>query len=231
MGIVPASARQFAALISIPYRSRFTVSRYTGPRIKVLRALGVDLPGLSRKSMSARPQPPGQHGARKAVSGRHSEYGLQLMEKQKLRFNYGLSERQLRRVVRAAKQQRGQTGGKIVEFLERRLDNLVFRAGFAPTIPAARQLVNHGHIRLNGRRVTVPSIRVGAGDVFGPTETGKKLGLIRASLEEPALLCPEWIKFDDAALSAMLTHIPDGLDAAPFPVDLQRVVEYYAKRI
>ncbi|MDR0700899.1 MAG: 30S ribosomal protein S4 [Azoarcus sp.] len=207
------------------------MSRYTGPRIKVLRALGVDLPGLSRKSMSARPQPPGQHGARKAVSGRHSEYGLQLMEKQKLRFNYGLSERQLRRVVRAAKQQRGQTGGKIVEFLERRLDNLVFRAGFAPTIPAARQLVNHGHIRLNGRRVTVPSIRVGAGDVFGPTETGKKLGLIRASLEEPALLCPEWIKFDDAALSAMLTHIPDGLDAAPFPVDLQRVVEYYAKRI
>jgi small subunit ribosomal protein S4 len=196
-----------------------------------LRALGVDLPGLSRKTISERPQPPGQHGARKAVSNRHSEYGMQLMEKQKLRFNYGLSERQLRRVVRAAKQQRVQTGGKIVEFLERRLDNLVFRAGFAPTIPAARQLVNHGHIQLNGRRATIPSIRVKAGDVFGPTETGKKLDLVRACLAEPALLRPEWIKLDETALSATLTYVPDGLDAAPFPLDLQRVVEYYAKRI
>jgi small subunit ribosomal protein S4 len=196
-----------------------------------LRALGVDLPGLSRKSMSVHPQPPGQHGARKAISSRHSEYGMQLMEKQKLRFNYGVSERGLRRIVRAAKQQRGQTGAKIVEFLERRLDNLVFRAGFAPTIPAARQLVNHGHIQLNGRRVTTPSIRVKVGGVFGPTETGKKLDLVRASLKEPALLRPEWIKFDDAVLSATLAYIPDGLDAAPFPLDLQRVVEYYAKRI
>jgi small subunit ribosomal protein S4 len=207
------------------------VSRYTGPRIKVLRALGVDLPGLSRKSMSARPQPPGQHGARKSVSGRHSEYGMQLMEKQKLRFNYGLSERQLRRVVLDAKRQKAQTGGKIVEFLERRLDNLVFRAGFAPTIPAARQLVSHGHIQLNGRRVTVPSIRVKTGEIFGPTEDGKKLDVVRASLQEPALSRPEWIALDDATLSATLTHVPDGLDAAPFPLDLQRVVEYYAKRI
>lgn len=207
------------------------MSRYTGPRIKILRALGVDLPGLSRKSMSERPQPPGQHGARKAVSGRRSEYGMQLMEKQKLRFNYGLSERQLRRIVRAAKQQKAQTGGKIVEFLERRLDNLVFRAGFAPTIPAARQLVNHGHIQLSGRRVTIPSIRVKVGEAFGPTETGKKLDLVRASLEEPALSRPEWITLDETALSATLTHVPDGLDAAPFPLDLQRVVEYYAKRI
>jgi hypothetical protein len=117
----------------------------TGPRLKVLRALGVDLPGLSRKSMQERPQPPGQHGARK-LNGRKSEFGLQLMEKQKLRFNYGLSERQLRRAVLDAKKDRGATGDKLVELLERRLDNLVFRAGFAPTIPAARQLV-HGHIR------------------------------------------------------------------------------------
>ncbi|MDR2166118.1 MAG: 30S ribosomal protein S4 [Zoogloeaceae bacterium] len=207
------------------------MSRYTGPRIKVLRALGVDLPGLSRKSMAARPQPPGQHGSRKAVSSRRSEYGMQLMEKQKLRFNYGLSERQLRRIVREAQRQKAQTGGKIVEFLERRLDNLVFRAGFAPTIPAARQLVNHGHIQLNGRRVTIPSIRVKAGEVFGPTEAGRKLNMVRASLEAPALLCPEWIRLDNTALSATLAHIPDGLDATPFPLDLQRVVEYYATRI
>jgi small subunit ribosomal protein S4 len=206
------------------------MSRYTGPRIKVLRALGLDLPGLSRKSMAERAQPPGQHGQKK-VGNRKSEYGLQLMEKQKLRFNYGLSERQLRRIVQDARRQRAQAGGKIVEFLERRLDNLVFRAGFAPTIPAARQLVNHGHIQLNGRRATIPSMRVKSGDVFGPTEAGKKLDVVRASLAEPALLCPEWITRDDTALSARLTHLPDGLDAAPFPLDLQRVVEYYATRL
>ncbi|RIX41943.1 MAG: 30S ribosomal protein S4 [Rhodocyclales bacterium GT-UBC] len=205
------------------------MSRYTGPRLKVLRALGVDLPGLSRKSMQDRPQPPGQHGARK-LNGRKSEFGLQLMEKQKLRFNYGLSERQLRRVVLDAKKDRGATGDKLVELLERRLDNLVFRAGFAPTIPAARQLVSHGHIALNGRRVTVPSIRIKCGDRFGPTEQGRALSALKASLEAPALDRPEWIAFDQGSQQAQLTHLPDA-DAAPFPLDLQRIVEYYATRM
>lgn len=205
------------------------MSRYTGPRLKVLRALGVDLPGLSRKSMQERPQPPGQHGARK-LSGRKSEFGQQLMEKQKLRYNYGLTERQLRRVVVDAKKDRGATGDKLVELLERRLDNLVFRAGFAPTIPAARQLVSHGHIALNGRRVTIPSIRLRVGDAFGPTDEGRKLAPIRASLEAPALERPEWIALDGATQTAHLSHLPDA-DAAPFPLDLQRIVEYYATRM
>lgn len=205
------------------------MSRYTGPRLKVLRALGIDLPGLSRKSMQDRPQPPGQHGARK-LSGRKSEFGLQLMEKQKLRYNYGLSETQLRRVVVDAKKRRGATGEKIVELLERRLDNLVFRAGFAPTIPAARQLVSHGHCQLNGRRVTIPSIRLRAGDAFGPTDAGRQLAAVRASLDDPALERPAWIAFDAATQTARLSHLPDG-DAAPFPLDLQRVVEYYATRL
>ncbi|WP_298395425.1 30S ribosomal protein S4 [uncultured Azonexus sp.] len=205
------------------------MSRYTGPRLKVLRALGVDLPGLSRKSMQERNQPPGQHGARK-VTSRKSEFGLQLMEKQKLRYNYGLSERQLRRAVADAKKDRGATGNKLVELLERRLDNMVFRAGFAPTIPAARQLVSHGHFQLNGKRVTIPSIRLRIGDAFGPTEAGRKIDLVRATLEEPALERPQWIAFDDATTCARLTHLPDG-DAAPFPLDLQRVVEYYATRM
>lgn len=206
------------------------MSRYTGPRLKVMRALGIDLPGLARKSIEDRPQPPGQHGLKK-LSGRKSEFGLQLMEKQKLRYNYGVTERQLRRVVLDAKKQKGATGDKIVQLLERRLDNLVFRAGFAPTIPAARQLVSHGHIALNGRRVTVPSIRVRAGDAFGPTEAGKKIDLLRASLETPALERPEWISLENATQTARLTHLPDGHDAAPFPLDLQRIVEYYATRI
>jgi small subunit ribosomal protein S4 len=205
------------------------MSRYTGPRLKVLRALGVDLPGLSRKSMQERSQPPGQHGARKA-NGRKSEFGLQLMEKQKLRYNYGLTETQLRRVVADAKKQRGATGDKLVELLERRLDNLVFRAGYAPTIPAARQLVAHGHFQLNGRRVTIPSIRIRIGDSFGPTENGKKIDLVRFTLEDPALERPEWIAFDAATQTARLSHLPGG-DAAPFAFDLQRVVEYYATRM
>lgn len=205
------------------------MSRYTGPRLKVLCALGVDLPGLSRKSMQERAQPPGQHGARK-VTARKSEFGLQLMEKQKLRYNYGLTERQLRRAVADAKKHRGATGDKLVELLERRLDNLVFRAGFAPTIPAARQLVSHGHFQLNGRRVTIPSIRLRVGDAFGPTEAGSKINLIRATLEDPALERPEWIALDSTTASARLSHLPGG-DAAPFPLDLQRVVEYYATRM
>ena len=205
------------------------MSRYTGPRLKVLRALGIDLPGLSRKSMQERNQPPGQHGARK-VGGRKSEFGLQLMEKQKLRYNYGLTERQLRRAVADAKKDRGATGNKLVELLERRLDNMVFRAGFAPTIPAARQLVSHGHFLLNGKRVTIPSIRLRIGDAFGPSAAGRKIDLVRATLEEPALERPQWISLDPDTQTARLTHLPDG-DAAPFPLDLQRVVEYYATRM
>ena len=205
------------------------MSRYTGPRLKVMRALGVDLPGLARKSMQERPQPPGQHGAKK-MSGRKSEFGLQLMEKQKLRYNYGLSETQLRRVVVDAKKHQGATGDKLVELLERRLDNLVFRAGFAPTIPAARQLVSHGHIQLNGRRVTIPSIRIRVGDAFGPTESGGKIDLIRLTMEAPTLERPKWIALDGITRTARLSHLPDG-DSAPFPLDLQRIVEYYATRL
>ena len=104
------------------------MSRYTGPRLKVMRALGVDLPGLSRKSIADRPYPPGQHGQRQQ---RKSGFGLQLQEKQKLRFNYGLSERQMRRLVLDARRDKGSTGAKLGELLERRLDNAVFRAGFA----------------------------------------------------------------------------------------------------
>ena len=198
------------------------MSRYTGPRRKIMRALGIDLPGLSRHTIEDNPNPPGQHGNQKA-NRKKSDFGLQL--------NYGISERQLRRVVEEAKRQRGATGNRIVELLERRLDNLVFRAGFAPTIPAARQMVSHGHIRFNGRRVTIPSIRLRVGDTFGPTENGKKLELLQATLKEPALTRPEWIAFDNQESTACLSHLPEGAEAAPFPIDVQRVVEYYATRI
>ncbi|MDR2113104.1 MAG: 30S ribosomal protein S4 [Candidatus Accumulibacter sp.] len=206
------------------------MSRYTGPRRKIMRALGIDLPGLSRLGIEGNFNPPGQHGYQK-TNRKKSEFGLQLMEKQKLRFNYGVSESQLRRIVEEAKRGKGATGDRIVELLERRLDNLVFRTGFAPTIPAARQMVAHGHIQLNGRRVTIPSIRLRAGDKFGPTEKGRKHELLQATLKSPALERPDWIGLDGPSADACLTHLPMGADAAPFPLDIQRVVEYYATRI
>lgn len=202
------------------------MSRYLGPRLKVLRALGVDLPGLARKSMQSRPHPPGQHGNLHG-NRKKSEFGLQLLEKQKLRFNYGLRESQLRRIVVEAKRSRGATGQNIVERLERRLDNLVFRAGFAPTIPSARQLIRHGHLLLNGKRASIPSMRLRDGDCFGPDERTAQHQQVRASLESPALELPEWIRMDHATRVATLLRAPE---SAPFPIDLQRVVEYYAIR-
>lgn len=203
------------------------MSRYTGPRLKVMRALGVDLPGLSRKSMNERPHPPGQHGLRPR---KKSGYGIQLMEKQKLRFNYGVSERQLRRLVAEAKASKAQTGEKLVELLERRLDNVVFRAGFAPTVAAARQLVNHHHIMLNGRRASIASMRVRPGDMIGLSSKGIRIPLVMETVTEPALTRPEWLHFDPSHLTATMKRVPEASEI-PFPVELQHVVEYYAIRL
>lgn len=203
------------------------MSRYTGPRLRVMRALGVELPGLSRKSLGDRNYPPGQHGQRKP---RKSGYGVQLMEKQKLRFNYGLTEGQLQRLVREAKASREQTGRKLLELLERRLDNMVFRAGFAPTAVAARQLVSHRHVLLNGRPVNIPSIRLRPGDVVALSEKAIKLPLVQETLAEPALTRPEWIGLDEQTKRATMTRLP-AADEVPFPVDMQQVVEYYAVRL
>ena len=203
------------------------MSRYTGPRLKVMRALGTELPGLSRKPLGERNYPPGQHGQRPK---RKSGFGVQLIEKQKLRFNYGLGERQIQRLFREAKRDRGPTGDKLLELLERRLDNFVFRAGFAPTAVAARQLVRHKHVLLNGRAVNIPSIRIRSGDRIQLTERARSIPVVVASLAEPALARPEWLVFDEAALAATVTRTP-APDEVPFPVDVQQVVEYYAVRL
>ncbi|HVY06800.1 MAG TPA: 30S ribosomal protein S4 [Burkholderiales bacterium] len=203
------------------------MSRFTGARLKVMRALGMELPGLSRKSIESRPHRPGQHGARQL---RASDFRVQLVEKQKLRFNYGLTERQLRNVFAEARKSTTHTGDKLVELLERRLDNFVFRAGFAPTVPAARQLVSHGHFRVNGRKVNMPGFRVRIGDVVTPRERSRNHQLLLDALKTPSLERPEWIAFDEARLEAKLAHLPAG-DSAPFPLVVAHVVEYYATRI
>lgn len=203
------------------------MSRYTGPRLKVMRALGVDLPGLSRKTIADRDQRPGQHGAKQQ---RKSGYGLQLLEKQKLRFNYGLTERQMRILVTDARRSRDSAGAKLAELLERRLDNVVFRAGFAGSIPAARQLVNHSHVQVNGKAVNIPSFRTRVGDVISIRPKSRELLVVKASLADLALSRPEWIAFDEAKGEATVSHLPDIADI-PFPLEMQLVVEYYAQRL
>ena len=205
------------------------MSRFTGPRLKVMRALGVDLPGLSRKSKEARPNPPGQHGAR-AIRRKKSDFGVQLIEKQKLRFNYGLTERQLRRLMVDARKGKEPTGDTLLQLLERRLDNVVFRAGFAPTIVAARQLVTHGHLQLNGKTATIPSMRLRANDEVSMKSGRAELAVVVESLKEPALMRPEWLTWDEQQKKARIAHLPGAHDV-PFPVDVQQVVEYYANRL
>lgn len=204
------------------------MSRYTGPRLKKMRALGLDLPGLSRKSIERRPYPPGQHGPK--ARRKLSDFGKQLMEKQKLRLNYGLGERQMRRYMIEARRSKTASGDKLVELLERRLDNVVFRSGFAPTIPAARQLVAHGHLVVNGRRIDVPSYQVKIGDTVALHEKSRDLKVVGESLEAQGIARPEWLDVSREQKAAKIRDLPTR-ESVPFQVDLQQVVEYYAKRL
>lgn len=202
------------------------MSRYVGPRLRISRALDCDLPGLTRKSRERRPQRPGQHGY--ARRRRESDYAVQLKEKQKLRFNYGLTERQMRNLVRAAKKTNQNTGDKVLELLERRLDNIVFRAGIAPTIPAARQLVSHKHVLVNGRPVNIGSFRVRVGDVITLRSRSRNLDLVRQSLAQPTLSLPKWLELDREQPQVKMVALPTW-EAVPFPCDIQLVIEYYAR--
>lgn len=205
------------------------MARTTGPRLKIMRALGTELPGLSRKSIENRPTPPGQHG-QQAARRRRSDFAVKLSEKQKIRFNYGVSEKQMRRLMLEARKGNAPTGNKLMSLLERRLDNVVFRAGFAPTGIAARQLVNHGHVLLNGKSVNIPSIRLKVGDVVMLKHTSRNIPMVVEALSTPALTRPEWLSFDATEKTAKVTHLPD-IDHVPFPLDVQQVVEYYANRV
>lgn len=201
------------------------MAHYIGPRVRVLRALGMNLPGLSAKTMEKRPTPPGQHGARKRKAP--SNFGLRLREKQKLRAHYGVSERQLRRIAADAARVGGNTLDALVQQLECRLDSLVFRAGLARTIPAARQLVSHGHITVNGKRVSYCSARLDRGDVIG-VRGGPSEGAVRAQQSRGSVIAaPPWLDIDASGLSARLAGLP-GTGDIPFPVELRLVVEFYS---
>ena len=203
------------------------MSRYTGPRVKVMRALGVELPGLSTKKIERRPYRPGQHGqARRKLS----EYALRLLEKQKLRMNYGISERQLRGLMEEARASKDTTGNKLIELLERRLDNVVFRAGFARTIPAARQLVNHGHILVGGRRVDIASFRVTKGQVISVRERSRVLTPVKEGAAVAETFQTPWLQVEKDSYQATVTALPDETSTL-FPVQLQLVVEFYSQKL
>jgi small subunit ribosomal protein S4 len=194
-----------------------------------MRALGVELPGLSRKSIENRPNPPGQHG-QQASRRRRSDFAVKLVEKQKIRFNYGVSEKQMRRLILEARKGSEPTGEKLMSLLERRLDNVVFRAGFAPTGIAARQLVNHGHVLLNGKSANIASIRLQVGDVVTVKEKSRKIPMVVDAMATPSLTIPEWLSVEAASVTAKIGHLPS-IEDVPFPIDVQQVVEYYSNRV
>lgn len=201
------------------------MARYRGPRLRVVRRLG-ELPGLSRKS-TRKTYPPGQHGqARK----KKSEYAVRLEEKQKLRFNYGLTEKQLLRYVKKARRAGGSTGTSLLQQLEMRLDNTIFRLGFAPTIPAARQLVNHGHIYVNGRTVSIASYQCRAGDVISVRDKDASKKLVEANLQFPGLAnLPSHLELDKAKLTAKVNGIIER-EWVALNINELLVVEYYSRK-
>ncbi len=153
---------------------------------------------------------------------------MQLIEKQKLRFNYGVTERQLRRLYREASRRQGVTGDTLLQLLERRLDNAVFRAGFAPTIPAARQLVCHGHVRVNGCRVNIPSYRVRVGEEICMRKRKGVQQIVVDSLATTELPAADWLEVDGEKQTFEVRTLP-GAAHVPFEVDAQLVVEFYAR--
>jgi small subunit ribosomal protein S4 len=204
------------------------MARNTGPRRKIDRRLGVPLDGLTRHVPGDRAYPPGQHGpARKRRQP--SEYAIRLKEKQKLRHYYGVTETQLRTYVTRAQRQPGPTGHNLLALLERRLDNVVFRLGLAPTIPAARQLVGHGHVLVNDRRVMAPAMEVSSGDTIAVRDRSRGHPLVvEGAADGPTLAIPDYLERAADRLGGRVIGNPLRSDV---PIDLKEslVVEYYAR--
>ena len=203
------------------------MARYTGPRDKVSRRFGVALFG-STKALEKRPFPPGQHGMR-AGRKKKSDYGVMLAEKQKLRFQYGVLEGQFRKYYAEAARRRGITGDILLQLLELRLDNVVYRLGFSNTRAGARQLVSHGHITVNGRRVDIPSFRVKAGDLVAVAPKAKDLLVIKSALiSNERVQVPAWLEVDIEKLQGNVLALPQR-DQIDLDIREQLIVELYSK--
>jgi len=202
------------------------MARYTGPTTRISRRFGQLILG-SPKAFERRSYPPGQHGPKSRR--KHSEYGLGLAEKQKLRYIYGLLERQFRRVFAIAKRERGVTGERFLQLLETRLDSVVYLLGFAKSRASARQLVNHGHIRINGHKVDIASYNVQPSDVLEVKNTTSSRQLITRNLEENRIRnVPGWLSLQAEQLKAVVNRLPTRDEMEP-GVNEQLIVEFYSR--
>ena len=201
------------------------MSRYTGPSWRVSRRLGMSLSGTG-KELARRNYAPGDHGNDRR--GRLSEYGMQLREKQKLRYMYGMTERQFRNLFkRAGKIKEGTHGTNFMILLERRLDNMVYRLGLATTRRQARQLVNHGHITVDGKRVDIPSFEVKVGQVISVRDKSKNLDVIKNAVEA-VVARPSYVEFDADKPEGKLVRLPEREDMNA-DIDEALIVEFYNK--
>jgi small subunit ribosomal protein S4 len=203
------------------------MARYTGPKDKISRRFGVALFGPS-KALDRRPFGPGQHGAR---SGRKkiSEYGAALAEKQKLRKQYGVLERQFRKTFAEANRQKGVTGELLLQLLETRLDNVVYRLGLSNSRDGARQFVGHGHIQVNGGKVNIPSYQVKPGDKVTVKATPRSKQLAQRNLDlTQSAVTPDWLGFDTDNLVGIMHRLPTKEEIAPI-VNEQLIVELYSR--
>ena len=196
---------------------------------KVDRRLKVNLWGRPKSPFNSRNYPPGQHG--KSKRGKLSDYGTQLEAKQKMKFYYGnMNERQFRNVYRKAIQKKGNTTENLIGFLERRLDTVAYRAKFASTVFSARQLINHGHIKVNGKKVNIPSYLVEAEDAIEIKDKSKDIVTISVALVSKEREVPDYIQMDEKNKKATLTRIPK-FSEVPYPVIMEPnlVIEYYSR--
>lgn len=203
------------------------MARYTGPRLRIIRRIGSELPGLTTKTAARRPNPPGQAASQKRTF-KVSEYGQRLREKQKLRYHYGLTERGLRMLYQKAYRKPGDTGRNLLSLLEARLDSLVWRSGLARTIPAARQLIGHGHINLGNRRAKSPGQSMAVGSTFQVREASRNREDIRLTVNSPVLERPAGLKVDLDTVTVTIEALP-GPEQIPFAIDIQKVIEFFAK--
>ena len=202
------------------------MARYTGPRDKINRRFGQPIFGAS-KALERRNFPPGVHGAK--GRRKQSDYAIALGEKQKMKYGYGLLEKQFRRVYQKAIQSRGVTGEKMLQLLETRLDTLVDRLGFSATRRGARQMVSHGHINVNGRRVSIPSFTCRPGDVIEVRDNPKSRQLGTKGLETTQIRpLPDWLTLNKDAFKGTLTRIPTREELTPVANE-QLVVELYSR--
>jgi len=194
---------------------------------KIVRRLGLNIYGNPKydRLLEKRPTPPGMHTRRR---GRPSEYGLQLVEKQKLRFAYGMTERQFRTLFAKAKHMTGIAGDNMLILLERRLDNVVYRMGMAATRAQARQVVRHGHIHLNGHKATSPSQLISVDDKIAPRAKESSKNMIKEALESGKSDVPGWLAVDEKAAEGLMIRMPE-IEEIPVLADVQLIVEFYSK--